>query len=471
MTNEYIQMSSVITLPGATSAEVGPGMTVPETLPEITTAPETAAPTTAAPTTAAPTTAAPTTAAPTTAAPTTAAPTTAVPTTVTPTTEVPTTAAEASAAEAETSASVEAATDAQTTEAAPTASANPETVEETATVETVQAPVSGINYPGFPTEETQTGTLVPGLPINLKEKPALFTGIAIAGVVLLGGLTAVLLRKRKGAGTVGNEVVCCMECEASGTTIHTARGGVRTLRVGKLHNIGKRDYQQDCFAFTPISNGLLAVVADGMGGLKDGDKVSQKIVMTMLQDASKYAGQQPGSRLMQMLSHANEEVNRMLGRSNQYRSGSTTVAVLVDQGVFEWISVGDSRIYLYRNQKLIQLNREHTYEADLIQKAVNGEISFREAQTDPQRNKLTSFVGMGQLKHIDGSVRPVAYQAGDRLLLMSDGVFNTLSENEMIEILQKHEDPEQAATAMEQAVLAYQHPRQDNFTAVIVQLS
>lgn len=456
MNNGYIQMSSVTTLPRETKAAIGPGMTLPEMFPEGTTAPETTAATTAAPTTAAPTTAAPTTVAATTEAPTT---------------EAPATAAETSAAEAETSASAEAATEAQTTEAVPTESAIPETVEETAAPETVQAPVSGSGFPGLPTGETQTGTLVPGLPVKLKENPSLFTGIAIAGVVLLGGLAAMLLRKRKGAGSVGDEVVCCTECEASGTTIHTARGGVRTLRVGKLHNIGRRDYQQDCFAFTPISNGLLAVVADGMGGLKDGDKVSQKIVMTMLQDAPKYAGQQPGSRLMQMLSHANEEVNRMLGRSNQYRSGSTTVAVLVDQGVFEWISVGDSRIYLYRNQKLIQLNREHTYEADLIQKAVNGEISFREAQTDPQRNKLTSFVGMGQLKHIDGSVRPVAYQAGDRLLLMSDGVFNTLSENEMIEILQKHEDPEQAAAAMEQAVLAYQHPRQDNFTAVIVQLS
>ena len=64
----------------------------------------------------------------------------------------------------------------------------------------------------------------------------------------------------------------------------------------------------------------------------------------------------------------------------------------------------------------------------------------------------------------------MAAQAGDRLLLMSDGVFNTLSEQEMCEILKNSGSPEEAAQLFEQRILAYQRPKQDNFTAVILEL-
>ena len=95
---------------------------------------------------------------------------------------------------------------------------------------------------------------------------------------------------------------------------------VEKIRVGKLHNIGKREQQQDSLGVADTADGVFAVIADGMGGLSDGDKVSQKIVMTMLQDAAPMPGDGRTPGLFEMVAHANEEVNRMLGVQNHYRA-------------------------------------------------------------------------------------------------------------------------------------------------------
>lgn len=240
------------------------------------------------------------------------------------------------------------------------------------------------------------------------------------------------------------------------------------IQIGKIHHVGRRSAQQDSLGVTDLPDGVFAVVADGMGGLKDGDKVSQTIVMTMLREISAQTAQSAAGRLFGMVASANDTVNRMLGVQSRYTSGSTVVAVLAGQGWFEWISVGDSRICLYRGDRLIQLNREHNYESELLWQAVNGEISFAEAWENPKRKSLTSFIGMGKLKYIDGSTRPVKTAEGDCVLLMSDGVFNTLSDEEICTILQNFPDPQQAAEAMEERILAYNRPQQDNFTTVIM---
>ncbi len=246
-------------------------------------------------------------------------------------------------------------------------------------------------------------------------------------------------------------------------------GSRRTVRIGKVHNIGQRKSQQDSFGVTQAGDGLLAVVADGMGGLADGDKVSQKIVMTMLQDAARIRPGQQENVLFEAVGHANREINAMLGSAGQYKSGSTLVAVLTGREGFHWISVGDSRIYLYRNRHLIQLNREHNYETELLAQAVNGEISFEEVRTHPKRQGLTSFIGMGELKYVDGSRRRIALERGDKLLLMSDGVYNTLSEEDMGRILEETEDVQEAAAIFEKRILEIQKAKQDNFTAVILE--
>lgn len=239
-------------------------------------------------------------------------------------------------------------------------------------------------------------------------------------------------------------------------------------KVAALHNIGRRSGQQDSFDVVPCAGGLLAVVADGMGGLSDGDKVSKKIVSTFHEDAARVRPGQSFDALYQMLAHANQEVNRMLGTALQGKCGSTLLAVLMEKDRMQWTAVGDSRIYLYRGGSLIQVNREHTYKIDLLERAINGEMSFADLRKDAQLTRLCSYMGMGRIKHVDGSLNTVRLLPGDRVLLMSDGVFNTLSEEEIAGVLSRFDDVEQAAAVLEKKVLEKNSPTQDNFTCVIL---
>lgn len=238
--------------------------------------------------------------------------------------------------------------------------------------------------------------------------------------------------------------------------------------LGMVHHIGRRKNQQDTLGTTLIRQGLLAVVSDGMGGLSDGEKVSQKAVMGMFTAGTKAASFEGDNPLYEMVSETNEQVLKMLGPDQIYKSGATLLAVLVQNSSFHWVSVGDSRIYLYCHHHLFQINREHIYKKQLIDEAVNRNISFTRVNTDPQRDRLVSFLGMGELKHIDGSLRPVEVKQGDKLLLMSDGIFNTIREQEILTILETTENAAAAAARMEEQVLAANNLGQDNFTCIIL---
>ena len=240
--------------------------------------------------------------------------------------------------------------------------------------------------------------------------------------------------------------------------------------MGMVHNVGGRKNQQDTLGTTLTPMGLLAVVSDGMGGLSDGEKVSQQAVMGMFQAAGRVTVASPPyeNPLFEMLSEANEQVLQMLGSDQIYKSGATLLAVLADKGAFHWVAVGDSRIYLYCSRHLLQMNHEHIYKKQLIVEAVNRNISFSSVNMDSQRDRLISFLGMGELKHIDGSLRPVEVRQGDKLLLMSDGIFNTISEGEIMRILENTENAEEAAVLMERQVMAAENPKQDNFTCIIL---
>lgn len=254
------------------------------------------------------------------------------------------------------------------------------------------------------------------------------------------------------------------------TLLSTPIPSKRSLTIGTLHQPGRRQYQQDSLGHSIVLNGkgVLAVLADGMGGLKDGDKVSQQLVLRMLELGASLQENQANGALYQMLNQVNEEINQMLTPEGLYKCGSTIVSVLVQGKRFQWISVGDSRIYLYRAGYVNRLNRDHDLLQDWMPEILNGQRSLEASLADPNARKLTSFIGMGKLKYVDCSVRPIDILPGDRIILMSDGVYGEVSESQMAAIFSQYPDVRQAATALERQVRANQNPHQDNYTALIL---
>ncbi len=326
-------------------------------------------------------------------------------------------------------------------------------------------------------EETPAQNALIGQELQIPWLVALVVCIAVAALTafLTGKIVkrSITRRRRRAAGSPESYAAPVLK----GTMTSGITPGAKTvtgMAIGNAHNIGSRENQEDAFGISDVSDerkcreqGVLCVVADGMGGLCKGEEVSAAVVSAMRNRFQKMpAGGTPPQMLLSLTEQANEDVNMLTGGVGG-QSGSTMLAVLVRYDQMWFASVGDSRICLCRGGSMIQLTREHTYAVELDADAGKGTITFEEAASDSQRHALTRYIGMGALDGIDFNMRPVRLLPGDCVLLMSDGVFNTLSDEEIVMTL--HGSAPEAANALESAVLAKHAPHQDNFTAIILQ--
>jgi|AGTN01.3.fsa_nt_gi Serine/threonine protein phosphatase len=257
----------------------------------------------------------------------------------------------------------------------------------------------------------------------------------------------------------------------------TPKGRVKKtqIRVGNIHNIGARESQQDAFGLSDVSNerlrrekGVFAVVADGMGGLSNGAEASAFVTSYMLNAFSKSPlGSDISQALLNMAAKVNEEVVRYLSQSGNAQSGSTVVAVIIKDGALSFVSVGDSRIYLQRGGAPFQVNRDHNYASELDEKAARGEITYEEANEDPQRDALTSYIGMNRLEKVDRNLKPIQLIEGDRVIIMTDGVYRTVTDEEIRDAVKL--SAEKAALKLEDLIASKHKTNQDNFTAVILE--
>ena len=247
-----------------------------------------------------------------------------------------------------------------------------------------------------------------------------------------------------------------------------------TVRVGKVHAIGKRENQQDSFAYSDVANqeiveerGMLFLVADGMGGMSNGAEVSATVAIESLRyfDMCGLTQDIPGY-LEDMAQYVNGQVNELLGRDGIGRSGSTLVAMHIKDHMVHWISIGDSCIYLYQNNELTRLNILHNYGTQLNERLLNGEMTLEEVLAEPNKHALTSYIGAGSIALIDQNFEPLVLNPGDRVVLMSDGI-ETVSEEELCGILRY--DVEEAALKLRYLIEQKNKKNQDNFTAIIIE--
>ncbi len=242
---------------------------------------------------------------------------------------------------------------------------------------------------------------------------------------------------------------------------------VKRIAIGNSQHRGARPYQEDSFGYTPLDrasrDGFTAVVADGMGGLSAGDKVSSYAVSAMLEMRYQVQSMNPVPvRFRQMLSAINTEVC-----ASGVGGGCTASAVFCCKEGIYWCSVGDSRIYIQRDGMLFQLTEDGDHQNDLLDEVISGELDFNEMMSDESKDSLAQYIGFkGELKP-DVSVSPLIPQTGDRLLICSDGVYNALSVGEMSRALAS--SAHNAADALINGILQKNYPNQDNCTAVVLE--
>lgn len=367
-------------------------------------------------------------------------------------------------------------------------------IQKATPAEMTEQPISATEQSEPMTEQPEPMTEQP-IPVTVQPEsalsPELVRKLGLGGVALLVVAALVLLWRyfrKKDAGHKGeaggngqtpesgqaSTLQGQSEAQASVPEAESAPApGKGMALTGIVHGIGGRDDQQDSCGLSDESGkglwqdkGLFAVLADGMGGLSDGGAVSRLAVSTCLDTFfGTGAEKDPADLLLEAARVTNVRVNGMLG-PNIRKSGSTLVQALIRRGKLYFLTVGDSRIYLYRGGRLLCLNRPHVYAEELALAGVNGRGSLDQVHRNAQKAALTSFVGAGELMHLDRSSEGIALVPGDKILLATDGVFGTLEDWQMERALGK--DADEAARELGRQIEEADREYQDNYTAVIL---
>lgn len=242
---------------------------------------------------------------------------------------------------------------------------------------------------------------------------------------------------------------------------------VKQIILGNAQDRGSRPYQEDSFGYTPLDKagkeGFSAVVADGMGGLAAGDKVSAYAVSGLLSMGGRIKGKMPVHlEFAKLISEINRSV--VYGGSG---GGCTFAAVYCCRSGVYWCSVGDSRIYIFRGGLLFQLSEDGDYQNQLLDDVIAEEMTFEEMMENEKKDSLVQYIGSTSEIVPDMNIRPLLPSSGDKLLICSDGVYNALSVEEMEQAMQY--PAHQAADALLSFIKSKNYDNQDNNTSIVLE--
>lgn len=194
-----------------------------------------------------------------------------------------------------------------------------------------------------------------------------------------------------------------------------------------------RVQNQDSYYLKPLRDDLaLAIVCDGMGGARAGNVASTYAIET----ASAYFEtlsddellQAPAEHMTRAAKLANKAIYRRSGQDADCQGmGTTMVAALISGKKAHILNIGDSRAYHIGSEGIVKVSRDHSVVEDMIYR---GELTPEEARLHPQKNLITRCLG------VEPEVKPDLYEVelkqGEFLLLCTDGLSNTLTDQELL---------------------------------------
>jgi PPM family protein phosphatase len=246
------------------------------------------------------------------------------------------------------------------------------------------------------------------------------------------------------------------------------------VEVAGLSDVGcQRENNEDRFAYwepgneqTFLHKGRLAIIADGMGGQEGGQEASRVAVETIEKFYAETPDGDPRSLLYAAFQTAHQSIRQFAGEHPWLSGmGTTATAIALVGHELYYSHVGDSRLYLARQGSLSRITRDQSYVGRLVEQGI---ISPEEAGSHPQRNVLTAALGAGAEVVPESAELPIAMEAGDVLLLCTDGLWGVVKEDEILDIVSS-QPPEQACRQL--VDLAKQRGGPDNITLQIIRIA
>lgn len=235
------------------------------------------------------------------------------------------------------------------------------------------------------------------------------------------------------------------------------------VKVGSRSAQGLRPNNED--RCEVALNDHLYIVADGMGGQDFGEQASgmaAEIIPRVLKERLE-AQDEVAQAVRTALSEANQAIiDAGQSQASGRRMGTTAVVAYRQDDKVYVASLGDSRAYLVRDQRVEQLTLDHTVAEALVR---NGILTAEQAASSPWRNYLYKFLGCVEMT--DGAeVRPFNPEAGDRLVLASDGLTNFVKSEDLIAGPANCPDPQEWADVLVR--MALERGSNDNVTCIVV---
>lgn len=294
------------------------------------------------------------------------------------------------------------------------------------------------------------------------------------GVMCLGFMSSKNHGSR-GSGFAAESVYNVQEVKA-GVELKLTQGASIYINTGNSQNQGARPYQEDSFGYSNIidtdivsKKGLLAILSDGMGGLSNGKSVADYAVQASIAmfDAINPQGNIP-EQLKKIVSRINSNVcERFVSEDGRSKAGATIVVAYIFKNRIYWITVGDSRLYCFRNGNLLQMNEDHDYKNQLYREYLQEGGNLRAVEENNQKDKLVCFVGRREIPYMDVSLKGYRIKPNDAFVLCSDGVYNGISSDEMRDILSEY-DAQTASDKIISNILKSRFPGQDNMTVMVI---
>jgi PPM family protein phosphatase len=249
------------------------------------------------------------------------------------------------------------------------------------------------------------------------------------------------------------------------------------ITVGHATDVGGRSKNEDAVHVSnlaPMSNddpsgqpGLLLAVADGMGGYQRGEVASELAIETVREMFDEDPGADTALLLKQAFRRANERIYQSGRAQGDDAMMGTTLVVVATHGKYATIaSIGDSRAYLVRANRLNQITKDHTFVAEQV---AQGAMTAEEAKGSPHRNIVTH--GLGHRPKLDSSmpnIFEITLLPEDRILLCTDGFYDVASDEDLLESALSDE-PENAAKHL--ISIANERGTTDNVTVIIASVA
>jgi protein phosphatase len=201
-------------------------------------------------------------------------------------------------------------------------------------------------------------------------------------------------------------------------------------RVAAVTDPGRtRRHNEDSYVIEPP----LFAIADGMGGAQAGEVASRLATAALKEGQADAGGEQ---RISDLIQEANRRVyDRSSSDPNTSGMGTTITVALVENDHVAFGHVGDSRAYLIRDASMEQLTEDHSLVNELLK---TGRLSREEAETHPQRSVITRALGTDP--DVDVDTFSVRAETGDLFLLCSDGLTDMVSEESILDVVERNRD-------------------------------